>query len=223
MATHKLECLDFNLARIAMSNVIAPARDPAQAIQPSHDGITVATDPSLGRVVIATRDFAPGEIVLSEEPQVLYTSKNRPHSLLASFLRADESIRTKVLDMYHPPLESVTAAVPDASVEALRLSRAPAWEGQLSREHVHSLLMIHHCNAHQFRGADPDAGCTEIVMSLGQTEDPTGHAQHSALFDIGSKVEHGCNPNVAYSSNSGRLQYRCVKKNGLSARIKSGI
>lgn len=202
------DCEAFKLARMAMRDVgaaVPHGRD--LGTEASHDGVAVSADPTLGRVVVATRDFSLGEIVLSEEPLLVFADKNHPYPYLASFLHADEQVRARVLDLYHPPLTSAMGAVRESKDEAERISKAPAWGGNLSPELTHRLLLIWRCNAHEFRGAVVSP--TEIVLPFGEVQDRARYAD-SALFDIGSKVEHACVANVSssYSSESGRLEYK---------------
>ena len=67
-------------------------------------GLSLEVVPVLGRVVVATRPFSLGELVMCEQPLCVFDS-NDDASYLRAYQSASESTRAKILDMVHPPLD----------------------------------------------------------------------------------------------------------------------
>ena len=67
-------------------------------------GLSLEVVPVLGRVVVATRPFSLGELVMCEQPLCVFDS-NDDASYLRAYQSASETTRAKILDMVHPPLD----------------------------------------------------------------------------------------------------------------------
>lgn len=146
------------------------------------DGVRVHdTESPHGRVLVATRSFAAGEIVL-EEALTLEWAKEDPSQLVAAFLSAGPSVQAAILDM----------AMPNASLESnervqgrrsLAKTLANSFEGPRVLELIETLLAISDTNAHS-------VGCG------------------MALFEMASKANHSCAPNCGSSTRvDGRMRY----------------
>jgi hypothetical protein len=77
---------------------------------PEMDGVRVLESGSaLGHVVVATRGFEAGEMVLAEPAALVWVNKG-VKSLLRAFSRAERVTQEAVLEMFHPALESEAAS-----------------------------------------------------------------------------------------------------------------
>lgn len=174
-----------------------------------HQQVRIEHMPGLDRILVANRDFALGQVVIEEEPLVVYSLDSMPFSLLAKFamLPADSPTRARILDMYVPStkdddedeeqdddVKSMThRIVYDMSQKAGMLSRVPLVKAcKLTYDTTLQVLLVHQFNAHSFL-----------------------NSSQAALFFEGSKCEHSCVPNVRYSSSQGKLTYTCIRADGL--------
>lgn len=169
----------------------------APATAPIGEGWRLQVDPALGRVVVATRSFAIGELVMSDQPLVVFDSGDDA-AFLKAFAAAPESKRAAILDMVHPPLDKDANAL----VVAHRAAAAK-FDGRhgLSKELIHKLLLIRDTNTHSYSGHE---------IAFDAADDGT---DKGALFENGSKLAHSCLPNCAYSSSNlhGGLEYRACR------------
>ena len=163
------------------------------------DGAQVLVDPKLGRVLVAKRSFAIGELVLREPPLLVWQRHgDESGNYLAAFAMAPNEVKTAVLEMYHPPLDTVTPVIAD------RRRQAEAYATAIEADLILKLFLIRDTNAHSYRGQQE--AYEELMVPLSQ------QAPSSALFDVGSKAAHSCLPNVEYSSkNSFGLEYRAIR------------
>lgn len=165
-----------------------------------------------GRVLLATRDFQVGQIVMTEPPLLVWESDGT-HSgedildFLDAYDSASEETQRAVLDCYHPDLNATSGLVAKygawsrSTVLAARLDNMPA-------DLIHKLLMIKVTNAHSYSGAV--SSYSEQVMQF-----PGGNpSARVALFNMGSKVNHACVPNTQYSSkrSDGMCAYTAVRQ-----------
>ncbi|KAG1663216.1 hypothetical protein FOA52_011309 [Chlamydomonas sp. UWO 241] len=188
------------------------------------DGVRVVeSETAMGRVVVATRGFETGEVVLAEPAALVWLKEGGPTGLLRAFSRAKRDTQEAVLEMFHPALKSEAAgAVLERSYQVL----LPDQQEELvsledTQRLMPRLMLIATFNAHFFLGrtnptvpAAPDAPA-EASLALGVEP----FAKHSALFVIGSKVEHSCLPNVSYGSKTGQLVYKTVRPIAAGDRI----
>jgi hypothetical protein len=133
--------------------------------------VEIQSSGSIGRILVATRDFAEGDVVLEEAP-LLVSKDTSSRASLAAYLAADEDTKADVMDMFH-------TAAPGSSVstvlEDIFAKNALSYFGKVIAGEAHGAV-----------------------------------AKSSALFLVGSKVEHSCSPNLAYNSLSGNLVYKAV-------------
>ena len=148
-------------------------------------GVLVSSPREHGRILLAARSFAAGEIVLEEAPSLQWP-KEDPGALVSAFLSAPASTQSAILDM----------AVPDAGFEksdrtkgrhALAQDLALSYDGPRVLELIVALLSICDTNAHSF--------------------------EHGlALFAIASKANHSCDPNCGHSTQvGGTMRYYAMR------------
>lgn len=158
-----------------------------------------------GRIVLATRSYAVGEVVLTEEPLIVFQSPGNLTSLLAKlvlkFLSASDACRAHILDLVHPlPLDGPHAS-PRVIARLLHASAVKEYlpaSAQVDVNTIHKLILIVDTNAHAFNVA---GGMREGACSAAPGSSSSGSTvSTSALFLVGSKAEHSCQPNVCYDS-----------------------
>ena len=170
------------------------------------DCVRLTTDAVHGRILVATRDIDVGEVVLAEKPLLVWQSDGRGPSDVIDFLHAydaaSEETRLAVADFYCPDLDGQMGQVPRYRELSRQLAEAAPLKLRhpLTARDIHRLLMIKVTNAHSYTGAASAYG--EIVGGLGP------HVKSAALFEMGSKVSHACQPNTSYSSkhNNGMIR-----------------
>eukprot|EP00798_Chlamydomonas_sp_ICE-L_P000008 gene8-12816_t len=174
------------------------------SVAESVDGVQIVpSGTALGRVVVARRAFAPGDVVLAEAATLVFATaaRGRLPALLSAFKSATSQRQQAVLGMFHPPLDSPEAcAALRTSGNVLEL--AAASELGIDIEVAQRVVLISHYNAHSFFGHN-NIPAGDVLVPGGVVPD----APYTALFEIGSKVEHSFFPNVTYSSKSGQLVY----------------
>ena len=108
------------------------------------DGTRLEVHGTLGRVVVATRSFAPGEAVMAEQPLIVFDASPgaSPESYLQAFASAPSLVQASVLDMFHPPLDKDTPVV----VARRRVANGLDGIFGLSKELIHKLLLIRDTN-----------------------------------------------------------------------------
>lgn len=148
----------------------------------------------MGRVVVATRDFAVGDTVMEEDP--LLTWRGDLHAYIEAYTRASKQVQDQVLDLYHPPLGDGCVFVAEFRQDA----RMVAQRISLTSDSVLKLCAIMKANAHTFIGEE-----------VQYKESPISEKKGSALFSLASKVAHSCLPNVSYSSKTGKLKYWAMR------------
>ncbi|KAJ1483864.1 hypothetical protein T484DRAFT_1798902 [Baffinella frigidus] len=151
-----------------------------------------------GRGCFATRNFAAGEVVFSEEPIALLPPNALAIERYRTFASCSAAARGKMLDMALPADEKL---LPGAELDPS--NTAAAWVGQ-ARASVDAALATH---------PELSPVGSELLMKVHlawtfnayafrPTGAPAGDAPHSAMFAVGSKVNHACLPvaNLTYSS-----------------------
>ncbi|KAG1663211.1 hypothetical protein FOA52_011304 [Chlamydomonas sp. UWO 241] len=160
---------------------------------PVMDGLRVVESGSaLGRVVVATRGFEAGEVVLAERAALVWVNEG-VGGLLWAFSRAECDTQEAVLEMFHPALDSEAASAALNTGDQLLLRALH--EVQVPFEVAQRLWLVANFNCHELESKD------------------------SALFVIGSKVEHSCLPNTSYGSRADQLIYTAVRPIAAGDRI----
>ena len=177
------------------------------------NGIAIENDAKYGRILIATKSFNVGDIVLEETPFAVY-SKGWPE-LLIHFSNMSSEDKCKLMDFQH--LESPE----EANNEEFKKEIESDFNDMMEIESIQQLLnhyeisritafkiaMICRINAHRFIGKSEDYKETISAQSKSQSTYP------SALFYFASKVQHSCNPNTIYTSKllNDHLVYYAIK------------
>ena len=149
------------------------------------------------RSLIATRDFAEGELVLREPPALVFSPDNA-EEFLGAFLGASPAAQASILKMATPALDSDLDAVSASEREAIlaaRRTRAAArtalatplagqYEGSTRiLELVEALLLIADCNAHAFE-------------------------ERVGLFPTAALANHSCNPSCGHGTRvAGEMRF----------------
>lgn len=159
----------------------------------------------LGKVAIATRDFQPREVVLLEPPAVIVGLENGYFGLFEAFLAAPADTQTAILDMMYPPI-TATPMETDDPMEKLRRQRDIVVDSEWRR-----YQRQYPAAAQELIQADPDRAkkLVRIVGNNAHTYHRTAtgdlianlssggpNNEGSALYVLGSKVEHSCVPNL---------------------------
>jgi len=184
---------------------------PPTSIADTDPATSVAYDSQLGRVLVAKRPFDVGDVVLREPPLLTFASIDRgplgmttdggPDGLLQMFQAASETCKAAILDMFHPPLEGSTHHIKNRREEAKIHAKQLGMDFALTLK----LLLIRDTNAHSFSGQ------TEEYAEI-QNVDQSRKLSLAALFDLGSKAAHSCDPNIEYSSKQFYgLEYRAIR------------
>ena len=166
---------------------------------------SVLHDPQLGRVLVATRSFAVGDVVLREPPLLTFDSLDGgPNGLFNMFLAASGPSKAAILDMFHPPLEGSSQRIKDRRQEAQIHAKQLGMDFTVALK----LLLIRDTNAHAFFGEKQEY---EEVPAMNKFDNLSAAPKY-ALFDLGSKAAHSCNPNIEYSSKQYYgLEYRAIR------------
>ena len=173
---------------------------PPTSVADTYPAISVLYDSQLGRVLVAKRPFAVGDVVLREPPLLTFAENGGPGGLLQMFQASSETTKAAILDMYHPPLEGSTQHIQKRRREAQIHAKQLGMDFTLTLK----LLLIRDTNAHSFLGGKEEY--TEHCHIENQSP------KLSALFDLGSKAAHSCDPNVEYSSKQFYgLEYRAIR------------
>eukprot|EP00315_Gephyrocapsa_oceanica_P041767 CAMPEP_0185472878 /NCGR_PEP_ID=MMETSP1366-20130426/1100_1 /TAXON_ID=38817 /ORGANISM="Gephyrocapsa oceanica, Strain RCC1303" /LENGTH=352 /DNA_ID=CAMNT_0028079701 /DNA_START=20 /DNA_END=1075 /DNA_ORIENTATION=+ len=127
-----------------------------------------------GLVLVAARNFAPGDVVLEEHPDLSWP-KDDPSKLVSAFLAASSVAQASILAM-----SSSAVGGPERAQGRTDLAKelAKVYQGPRVVELIQALLSISDTNAH----------------SLGSD---------MGLFATASKANHSCNPNCGHSTRVG--------------------
>jgi hypothetical protein len=173
--------------------------DDLEALVETAGGSQVMERPGLGRVVVASRDFAVGDIILRETPVLVWNGDDWK-AFLESVDALPDGQKNGILDMFHPPLES-------ACCRLLRKTASHLTTAPYAMEKRFRLMAIATANSHEYYGR-PSMEYHETTSFLGSRQETK-----SALFLYASKVAHSCHPNAAYSSKTpdGKMEYKCIR------------
>ena len=140
-----------------------------------------------GRVTVATRDFLPGEIIMTEKPLLVWQGDPISRTVISSFKHflkafADASVPTQeaVLDMYHEL----------SLVDDCDLAQVTSF-AVLQPDQIKILMATKATNAHDFGGEE----------------------HQGALFARGSLISHSCRPNANYSNHAtpGKQRHTAIR------------
>jgi hypothetical protein len=173
--------------------------DDLEALVETAGESRVVEQPGLGRVVVASRDFAVGDTILREAPVLVWDGDD-----WKAFLEGVDALpdgqTNGILDMFHPPLESACCRLLRGT--ASHLTTAPYAMDKRFR-----LMAIASANSHAYYGRT-SIDYHETTSFLGSRQETK-----SAQFLYASKVAHSCHPNAAYSSKTpdGKMEYKCIR------------
>jgi hypothetical protein len=190
--------------------------------------VRVELNDGKGRTLVSNRTFQFGEIVLRDEPLIVFTTAS---SLLSKFSLLPKEKQDIILDLCHPPLDIGTPRMQQRRMEAAPL----ASDLGIPEQKVLKLLAIADTNSHAFRNQEERGNedkKTKKKKKKKKNMKQRGHCKkdnkaeeqrkekieqrvvgaRSALFGSGAMASHSCDPNACYSSKSGYLQYRAIRR-----------
>jgi len=162
----------------------------------------------LGKVAIASCDFSPLDVVLLEPPAIVFDEENGYFSLFDAFLGASSEVKKGILQMENGG-ESVLAdpveyqgimrdMLVDSEMRRYTLQN-PSAARNLTGDLPKNLVRIVGINAHSFTPTNDSIANGSTGLGLLD--------KASALFIMGSKVEHSCAPNLRFCTYKGMLRY----------------
>lgn len=157
------------------------AASPAGYTDPTPDRLGTRIDvcPQKGRITVATRDFSPGETIMTETPLLDWANEVSwidVQNFFQAFGAASPATREAVAAMHDEP-----NLVPGGSFgERGMLMRMVPASCECTEAETLKLIGVAYTNAHSFGGEE----------------------RRSALFARGSLISHSCVPNAAYGSHS---------------------
>lgn len=163
-----------------------------------HPNVEVRHDELMGRSIVAKEAFAPGEVIVKDEPILVWddpVDKGYPF-LLRAFNKCDKKTQGRILSMYHPALDRASPMLDLRRKKAVELCKTKEF-GALSRDTVLALLLLADCNSHDYsrvKGGTP------------------GVDRRAALYVDASLCCHDCRPNCRFRSHGdGALEYTCIR------------
>lgn len=179
----------------------------------------------LGRIAVASRNYAMGDTFLVEAPTYVFDPQQGVSGMIQNYLDSSEDERSQILDMYCPHIPTTSSGEPDETQQetsvvadkdadtrerllvlehqwGLFVQKQPSVRGILPIQTAKKLLRIIDVNAHNY-SYQTTGGMVATDSALPQ--------EHNALFARGSKVEHSCAPNMIYTTASGKLQYTAAR------------
>jgi hypothetical protein len=166
-------------------------------------------DGDMGRVLVSDRSFLPGDVVVEEEPLLVWVDDSRRcGSLVRAFLVASSAVQDEILTFGHPATDDERVPfVSIARAEAAALAASDPDFAALGEARLMELLLIDATNAHSYHGGARNP--QRHLTASNAPGDGTVRTKQCALFSIASKVAHSCRPNAIYTSTgtNGRLRY----------------
>ncbi|CAJ1966268.1 unnamed protein product [Cylindrotheca closterium] len=168
------------------------------------EGVQVVdTNSELGRVAIATKDFQTGEVVLREEPAVSFNTQDGYVGLWEAYLKATPEQQAAIMKMQADSVEQDPERMGLIQDEFQRYQKETkldtATASKLDFKLARTLVEIVLINAHDVR--------TEGTGNYAEYEDIQAGSK-TALFPLGSKLEHHCAPNISFDTTpQGQLEY----------------
>jgi len=160
----------------------------------------------LGRVAVSKQTFNPGDVVLAEVPAIVYdTNDNNCFRLFTEYLDAPSDVQASILDMHHnvDTIGGLQNQFLASQVQIFQHDFQHEKKALLTLEIAKKLFSIVNHNAHEYCAGANNAGKVYTYSALPMFE--------SALYTLGSKIEHSCVPNVTMKTTDlGLLQYQAL-------------
>ena len=170
------------------------AQEAAQKMEEAASasyGYTVEDRPGVGRVLVTTRAFEPGEIVLREKPALDWGDD--ASSLLTGFLAAESETQAAILEMATPSQASDLDLVAKRERDDIVAARRQRHE---SRSAIAAIL------AAEYTGS---ARIAELIETLLLIADSNAHAFEGrvGLFPLAALANHSCEPSCGHGTSMG--------------------
>jgi hypothetical protein len=171
----------------------------ADTMRQTHPAVQVVVTPHQGKVLLARRDAAPGDVLVQEAPLVKWCGRGSAHVPSAAFVDAYLALATVdqrcVLSMCAPPQTSTDSIELLRAAQKLQADHAPA--RQIALRTLCTLGLVERINAHTYAAPQSDDGDAHQQPSETSAGVP---APTSVLFDVMSKASHSCAPNCIYDA-----------------------
>lgn len=149
----------------------------------------VDTKTAMGRVAVATKDFDNGSVVLIEKPAVVFDHNDGFLSLYDAYLKAPQKTQKDIMEMQVGSLQG------DEDINGMIMNDLKRFPKKIEKNVAAKLVKIAFINAHSF-----------LPEGTGNYSDEI--QPRSALYTLGSKLEHSCAPNISFETTpSGELEY----------------
>jgi len=168
-------------------------------------GYSLSYTDDLGRVLIATKDYNIGDIVMKERPLVVY---NNLIELIKKVMQMNDQDKDLFYDMHHrdfqdnPPIFDECKQTMKEVLDMISSNNVQIFlnTSGISIDVAHKILMVSNFNSHNFIGSN------SIYSESSNLDEP----KRTALFYLGSKVAHSCEPNCSYTS---KIAANCIDDN----------
>jgi len=170
-------------------------------------GYVLSYNDELGRILISTKEYNKDDIILQEKPLLIY---NNLIELVLKSLELSSKDKELLYDMHYKDLpifeecinfmkESFNSIIDDLIIKNLLQN------SDINIDDIYKLISISNFNSHNFIGSN--SIYDEITNQSKFTN------KRTALFYLGSKLSHACDPNCSYTSKviDDVLIYRAIK------------
>jgi hypothetical protein len=157
---------------------------------PTSANVKEGYEEGMGRVLLSTRSFNPGDIVVTDKPLVQYTSID---DLVNQYDQMNKEERASIMDLKHlcKPEDAEYAECRDYMQEVWLYARHIAASEPFLRSWSHEdVFMLITCTILNAFGDGPD---------------------HSAMFPLLSRAAHSCSPNCVRIKNPSKHAYMATK------------
>ncbi|CAG8473080.1 3956_t:CDS:1 [Funneliformis caledonium] len=174
------------------------------------NGLEVRYEEKHGYGLFATRDFEKGEIILSETPLINTLSSKRDRtfactfdvdlnvfSIFKTFFDASPEVQNVILNKFYLPpqdqFDSAWSSIGSANIDKIIktcINRVEAWS-DIPEDTFRKVFMIFTLNSQDFSSDGSDG---------------------SAIFVLGSKMNHSCEANTFYQSIDGQGIHTAVER-----------
>ena len=197
----------------------------ASGLRVLHPKVRLVRSPTLGLTLRSAVAVAPGECLLTEEPLLVWRdnailgaeeSSFVSPSLFKEFVKLSEVRQQLILSLHTASISPGDAQQLEMMVRAVIRKELGFTDSEDDKARLQclptstavKLALIAHCNSHSVEHVD-DEGCVERSGAPGES--------YSALFDMMSKVQHSCTPNMFYDGE--RRAYYAMKHIGAEEEL----
>ena len=175
-------------------------------------GVRVESSRGYGDSLIATRDFAPNEIVLVEKPKfVLNAESPPPTGLMDAVVEVTKSANSTLTRQLASIFTLWLSCTPDQQAEMADGFFATPDQAEMTTflEGLVTEVQARWTPLQAFETSSLTRALQAWLLSAHETDD-----DGSGLYSLGCRANSSCQPNVAFQSEPGtnRLTYRALRK-----------